>query len=304
MKEQNIDESPFYIEYTGEKVKNIQFKHSESFKKALTKHLKNKFHSDNFGESLRKIVEDYLQHQCLEQKLFQKTIVCIANINQLNQGGAMKVLFIKDNYTQFFQNQLDKGINDGLMFIQVHKSSFYDYRDANLHSQKEWKLIKNELKNYKDLNDVVICEIALNNWLDSYDDGVYGLKSDKNLHLGVNILNTTKDAFGIIYRWGFSNDMQGNQFIRIYGRDVENYDKIDCFDKELILKELYKYNKNQYERFKQMFESYDLDFPKTDYERLQKLYEKKLKEQSKLEDEIGNIKSKLDMLDYFSNDVS
>lgn len=298
MDERDIEDLPYYIEYTGKKTTNIQFKHSASFKKALEKHLQDKYDSNNFGECLRMIVEDYLQHQCLEQKLFPKTIVGIAKESYLDNGISIKFLFVKDGYTQFYQDEVDKGISGGFMFMQVHKSSVYEFMQTNMLNKHEWDKLQDTLDKYDESEKLVVCEIALNNWMDSYDNGVYGLRADKSLHLGVNILNTPKKSYGIIYRWGFVTDVYGNEFIKLYGSDVENYDRIGIYDRGLVLRELDKYNKKQYSAFKHFFESYDLDFPKNAFERLKKQYEKKLNDKAILDEDIARMESKLKDFGY------
>lgn len=312
MDEKDFEDSPFYVKYTGEKTTNVSFKHSKSFKKALEKHLRNKFDSDNFGACLRYIVEDYLQHQCLEQKLFQKTIVAIAKKSQIDNGISLRFLFVKDGYTQYYQDEFDKGIHGGVKFIQVHQSSIIDYIDNNLMTKNEHDLIKSASEHYINEfveqgieDDVVVCEIPLNNWLDSYDDGVYGLRADKNVHLGVNIINTNEKAFGIIYRWFFATDINGNEFIKVVGGSVETYDCIGIFDRNLVLRELSKYNKDKYNAFKHVFESFDLSFPQNSFDRLVKKYESKLKEKELkendlkfIDEDIARMESKLKSFGY------
>lgn len=312
MDEKNFEDSMFYVEYPGNKTSNIQFKHSASFKKALIKHLKDKFDSDSYGDCLRYIVEDYLQHQCLEQKLFQKTIVAIAKQSEIDNGISLRFLFVKDGYTQYYQDLIDNGIYGGAKFIQVHQSSIIDYIDNNLMTKKEHDLIKSASEHYIDEfvqnnieDDVVVCEIPLNNWLDSYDDGVYGLRADKNVHLGVNVLNAKNNAFGIIYRWFFATDVHGNKFIKIVGGNVENYDRIAIFDKNLVLRELSKYNKNKHVAFKHVFESFDLNHPTNAFDRLVMKYEHKLKEKQLkendlkiIDEDIARMESKLKGFGY------
>lgn len=298
MNDKDIEDSPFYIKYTGDKVENIQFKHSASFKKALTKHLKDKFHTNNFGESLRTIVEDYLQNQCLEQKLFEKTIVCIAKESDIKHGISLRFLFVKDEYTYAFQKEVDKGFHDGVMFIQVNKSSVTEYLSHNTITKKEHDALKSALEQYNDSDNPMICEIALNNWLDSYDDGVYGIRSDKKAHLGVNILNTTENSFGVIYRWYFAVDVKGNEFIKVIGADLENFDRVGIYDKDVVLNELYRFNKNKHRTFKHMFESHDLAFPKNAFERLQRKYERKLRDKENLDAELDRMKKELESFDF------
>ena len=111
-KEIKIESSPFYVEY-NEKMKNKSFKMENDMLKALKKHFQSKYHDDvvnvehgkfKFGKYIRKTLGDYLQEQCLERKIFNKSLFVFVDIDKLknDDNPNIKPLFVtnQSDYTK------------------------------------------------------------------------------------------------------------------------------------------------------------------------------------------------------------
>ena len=84
------NKSPFYVEYPGLIKDNLTVRTTSSFKDALAKHLQDKYPNEinkkgehNFSKCLRFILEDYLQNQCLEQRMFEYTLFGLIDLSKL-----------------------------------------------------------------------------------------------------------------------------------------------------------------------------------------------------------------------------
>ena len=165
--------------------------------------------SSNLGNILEKL-GDYLQKQCLERKIFNKSLFAFVDIDKLKNDNNPSIIPL------FVTNQSDYTKNlSSWILLQVHNVSITDFNpklmqwDESLESK-----FLNELKQYQKSSDnVYVMEIVLNNHLDFYHDGIYSHKDDLNIHIGTNVIGTTGRVFGVYYQWKVNID---------YSIEIEN----------------------------------------------------------------------------------
>ena len=293
--EYTVEDSPFYIEYK-EKGVDKSFKMPKDMLKALEKHLQDK-HADEvktdrgnkfrFGKYIRKTLEDYLQHQCLERKMFDKSIFAIVSEDKLNEDEdpIIDACFVTDPSLYYSTKKFDEVAP---LFYQVHKVALEDFPvDLMMWGRLEQKFLL-KVKEYQDLHskeNIQVLEIPLNNYLDWYHDGIYSNRSNSKVHVGANLIQTKNGYFGIWYQWIVDVDynVQAN-FIQVVNQELLLYNLQLCgnediyFDYAQILK-----NKNDY-------------YPKLELSILQHKLETKLNVKTDLEDEIAEIQKQIDEL--------
>lgn len=292
--EYTIEDSPFFVEY-GVPTKQQSFKASEQFEKALKKHLQDKYADEikqdgkfKYGKFIRKTLEDYLQHQCLERKMFNKSIFAIVSEDRLNEheDPIINACFVANPSVYYSTKKIDEVAP---LFYQVHKVALEDFPiDFMLWgARKENKFLK-DLKQYQDAyssDNIQVLEIPLNNYLDWYHDGIYADRSNNHVHCGANLIETKNGFYGIWYQWIVDYDYSiQTHFIQVVNQEVLLHNLQLCgnediyFDYAQILKD-----KNDY-------------YPTLELSILQNKLERKLNIKSDLEDEIADIQEQMDKI--------
>ena len=293
------NKSPFYVEYPGLIKDNLTVRTTSSFKDALAKHLQDKYPNEinkkgehNFSKCLRFILEDYLQNQCLEQRMFEYTLFGLIDLSKLpkiidgdiRSDSLIACAFVKDSYSEF--------LKDTAQFnrYQAHKTKLSDYNvESQMFTIRELKLFNGSMESYisnHDAENVYVIEVALNNFLDSYDDGVYGLKADKSKHLSANFISTADGVYGLIIIWFFDADLQMH---------ISN---IEVVSSDALLHELYLYNRDKFNLYENIFAKHQYYFPNNTVKLMEKEIarnKKRIKElkviNERLESDIEDLKS-------------
>ena len=294
--ELTIEDSPFYVEYK-EKSVDKSFKMPKDMLKALENHLQEKYQDEikkdignkfRFGKYIRKTLEDYLQHQCLERKMFGKSIFAIVSEDALKKESdpLIDALFVTNPSIYYQTRKFDEL---SLLYYQVHKVPIEDFN----HELMDWgaylenKFLK-RLKDYQDSyssKDIHVLEIQLNNYLDWNHDGIYSDRSDSDVHIGANIIPTTDGAFGLFYHWKVLNDYSIEIFY------------IQACSQELLIHMLRQCgNKKMYTLYLSYFKNHNQHFPKLEIDILKAQLERKENIKSDLQDEIDDLKNQIQKL--------
>ena len=256
--EPKIEDSPFYVKY-HEKRKDKSFKMEKDMLKALQTHFKAKYYDDiqyvehgtfRFGKYIRITLSDYLQRQCLERKTFNKSVFALIDLNELEHKDKPNI------YPLFVTNPSDyystRSITESrLLFHQIHRVQLeeFNYEVMNW-SDPLQKLFNTGLEQYDDSSsNVYVLEIALNNYLDTYHDGIYSESSNANVHEGANFIGTTSNAVGVMTQWRVKND-----------HSIEILD-IQVINKKAMLDKIYQQDdKNLYNSFSTYFDVHSKHF--------------------------------------------
>lgn len=291
--------SPFYVEYT-EKAVDKSFKMPKDMLKALEKHLKEK-HADEvendignkfrFGKYIRITLEDYLQHQCLERKMFGKSIYALVSEDKLKEdknNTNIAVLFVTNPSLYYTTKKFDE---QDLLFYQVHKVDLADfpYNKMMFGKKLENKFLK-ELKDYQDCyasENIKVLEIQLNNYLDVYHDGIYSASANNFYdHIGANIIPTTDGSFGLIYHWFVNQNYQ----IEVALMQVVSQESLLSYFRTC-------HNDKMEVAYASYFKHHNKNFPKLESELIKARLKRKLNIKHDLEDEIANLRQQLDKLE-------
>ena len=293
--ELTVEDSPFYVEYTGN-VKQQSFKAPKSFEDALKKHLKDKYADEikkdgkfKYGKYIRKTLEDYMQHQCLERKMFGKSIFAIVSEDKLkhDEDPIVDVCFVTNPSVYYQSRKFDEL---SLLYYQVHKVAIDDFHhDMMLWGAKLENRFLFKLKEYMDSyskDNIQVLEIALNNYLDWYHDGIYSDRSNPHVHIGANIIPTTDGAFGVFYHWIVNDD---------YSIEIT---WIQVCEQELLIHMLRQCdNKDIYTLYTSYFKNHNQHFPKLEIDVLKSQLQRKLNVKSDIEDEIADLQKQIEKLE-------
>ena len=253
-KKPKVENSPFYVDYNqnGGKMKVLSVKLESNKLKTLKRHLKDKHNNDeklkdtefSISHYANMIITEYLQEQCLERKFFNKSIFALVNIDDVKKGNgnAINSLFVT-NPSEHYTKRKYMGV---IPYIYAPKSSIKEFKENKLIKwDKELQNIFNdELNHYKDATGVL--EIALNNYLDVYHDGIYSDPIDPSNHFGVNLIGSNVGAYGVIYRWKVKEDYS----IEIIGIYV-------CEHQEVLDSLSYCKNDKMYHEFEFLIENHN-----------------------------------------------
>ena len=283
MKKPKKVESPYFIEYKGAiSSDGVKVRFTQEFEKNLKKHLQKKYphaidkrknNTWSFSTCIRYVLEDYLQQQCLENKTFEITLVCFVDYDaDAVLDSMIAVDYVLDGYTK---NLKDESANNS-DFVFANKSSVDEFNAWNLvpFNSKYLKGFKENLKEFQyatDSDNVLVVEIALNNWLDTLQDGVYKYKNQDNYHGGVNLIELDNVLYGLYYEWEVTRD-----------NDVVVKD-VYFLDSNNILDTLENINPKVYNLFKKNLS------PKDNKLRLKKRLKAAEDEVAKIKDEIENL---------------
>ena len=262
----------------------------------MKKHLKDKYADEvkkdgkfKYGKYIRKTLEDYLQHQCLERKMFGKSIFAIYIEDKLNEDNdpIVDACFVTNPSIYYTTKKLDEVAP---LFYQAHKVASDDFHhDMMLWGARLENRFLLKLKYYQDdhsANNIQVLEIPLNNYLDFYHDGIYSDTKNSNVHIGANIIATNDGYFGIVYHWVVDYDYS----IKITFVQVCN--------QEVLLDWLRQYgNEDIYFDYAQILQGKNNLYLQMELDLLQKKLETKMNVKRDIEDEIADIKKQIDELE-------
>lgn len=236
MKKPKKVESPYFIEYKGAiSSDGVKVRFTQEFEKNLKKHLQKKYphaidkkknNTWSFSTCIRYVLEDYLQQQCLDNIVFETTLVCFVDYDaDAVLDSMIAVDYVLDGYTK---NLKDESTNNS-DFVFANKSSVDEFNAWNLvpFNSRYLKGFNENLKEFRyatDSDNVLVVEIALNNWLDTFQDGVCKYKNQDNYHGGVNLIELDNALYGLYYEWEVTRDNE------IVVKDVYFLDSNDILD--------------------------------------------------------------------------
>lgn len=286
MKQQEkIKDSPFYVEYKGNKTETVPCHASQSFIDALSKHLKGKYPNilnkqgnHNFGACVRLILENYLNLQCISRKTYDYNIVAIIGDKQLGNGEIYVYDVIKDELNK---EHILTGHSRQLYWANVNEKALNErYAHADLSQIENYV---NIYKNKFDCDGVLVVDLPLNNFFDKDADGVYGFDAEiKALHCGVNLISTLDGVYCVVYRWFINQDYKP-MIQDIYFDDLEQ-----------TMKDLSDVNVNAFMNFEKSLSVLEDKVPKDEVERLKRRIEKYEKQNQSLQDIIKLNQEKID----------
>lgn len=238
--ENNFENSPFYVKYNGTtnyKKNTIAFHPKQDFNKHLREFFKSRFGDDaKDGEILEQIISDYYFRYAHERIYYGKTIVALMHEKHLASANPtiipMMVLdrFVKDyKHNKIIDENVITNNRSPLIDCVAVMESFKDVDDelqkklvSTIFSdgfESSGYSIFQEMKNFNEdrLNEFIVFEIPLNNYLDAYLNGVYCYEDDitgdavESMHVGLGIvLDDVKDGdatpIPLIYRWSLESD--------------------------------------------------------------------------------------------------
>ena len=292
-KDLTIEDSPFYIEYHGD-LKNQSFKASLSFEVALKRHLQDKYADEvkkdgkfKYGKYIRKTLEDYLQHQCLERKMFGKSIFAIVDEDKLKNNIFIDPIFVTNPSPYYMVRKFNL---HALLFFQTHKVPINDFQYELMmwKPQQEHKYLK-ELKKHLDENssaNLKVLEVQVNNYLDFYHDGIFSDRADPFTHNGANIIPTKNGSFGLWYSWIVGND---------YSIQIT---QMQVVSQEVLLHMLNQCgNKQSHNAYESYFMHHNKNFPKLEVDVLKNKLQRKLHQRKDLDDEIADLEKEIEKLE-------
>lgn len=283
--QEKIKDSPFYVDYKGNKNPTIPCHASQSFIDALSKHLKDKYPTmlnrqgnHNLGACVRLILENYLNLQCLSRKTYDYNIVVIIGDKQLGKDGFHTYGVVNDKSNK--ENILT-GHSRKLYWANINEKELnnrYDYSDLSLIE----KLVA-DCKNKHDCDAVYVVDMPLNNFFDEYVDGVYTYDAEnKALHCGVNLITTSDNIYCMVYTWYINQDYK------------PMINTISFEDLEQTMQDLSDVNVNAFINFEKSLSVLEDKLPKDEVERLKKQNETFEKQIKGFEDAIKFAQEKLD----------
>ena len=296
-KELTIEDSPFYVDY-GLPEKQQSFKASKKFENAFKKHLQDKYADEvkkdgkfKYGKYVRKVLEDYLQEQCLERKMFGKSIYAIVDEDKLKNHENNNTFFLDPLFATKPSSYYTKDFNVyDLLFYQVHKVPIDDFQhELMMWNHKQENIYLKELKKQLDDNssaNLQVLEIQLNNYLDYYHDGIYSEMANGNVHDGANIIPTSNGSFGLWYSWIVDHDYS----IKVQSMQVVN--------QRTLLHMLNQCgNTKIHDVYASYFKHHNKNFPKLEIDILKNQLKTKVNQQRDLEDEIVELENQIRKLE-------
>lgn len=258
MKKGKIEDSPFYVEYTG-KVHRKE-KYTYHVKKDFVNPLK-EFFDERFGalsksEIMEQIVYDYYFRYAHDRNSTGKTIIALIDESEITSDNPkIMPLFVQNQYPKDnkYGVLIDKGIIDN--YNQMQYVAFVDRFDR-LSDDLQEKIISlfindgfsisgfDVFDKLKDLDensfkDLLIIQIPLNNYLDTKINGVYCYENDdadnspaESKHVGLAVIRNLN--FPLVYTWSLNED---------FGIDVEVISKVGL---EYLKNLCVKYNQDAF----------------------------------------------------------
>lgn len=231
--------SPFYEKYTGKYKENNKFFKTYGYhvRKDFVKPLK-EFFDARFGadasnnEIMEQIVQQYYFSFAHERTYYEKTIVALIHKSELEKENPYIIPLLLSN--GFAKN--DAGVlNNNKQHKRITAFQFraYTRRYKDIGIDLKDRIVKRifndgydtnkakvfyKLKNFNEdsLNDFIVLEIALNNYLDASANGVYAYLQEngvlkENQHVGVVIANSRSEITGIepfpiVFNWRLNLD--------------------------------------------------------------------------------------------------
>ena len=294
--EPKIEDSPFYVKY-NKKMEDKSFKMEKDMLLALKKHFKAKYHDDienvehgkfRFGKYIRKTLGEYLQRQCSESNMFKKSLFALISMDSLQNSDnpIISPLFITNPSGNYNTGSVGKY---SLTSHQVHDVPLDEFKMKLMHwSDQLQQVFKNRLKEFNTSTDgVYVLEMALNNLLDTYHDGVYSKSSDAYTHTGVNLIITLFGVYGVVYDWRLNYDFS----IEIIA--------INVYNQETILDKVFGYDE-LYKMYSSYFKIHSKHF--LELESLEKQLANKINERLAMDDEISKLQNRINQLKNNSDD--
>lgn len=254
-----IKDSPFYNEYNGKIDEHWTVVTTESFKKALAKHLKDKYPNEknksgkhNFSKCVRFILENYLNQQCISRKTYNYSIVAISSDKQL----ANNKLYLYDVLKhESVKEHILTGHSKRIYWLEKNEDEFnekYDYGDLT-----EIGKIIDKYKNKFESDKIFVVDLPLNNYFDEYVDGIYTYDAEnKGMHRGVNLITTIDKIYCVVYTW----------YINHYYNPMIS--SIEVAELDTTMQDLSQINSNAFLMFSKSIDVHDIKFPKNDIESL------------------------------------
>ena len=219
MKEMQLEDSPFFVDYiesSGNKKEDEQVlvRLRPTMYKALEKYFEGKYADEikedgfKYARYVRYLLEDYIQHQCIDWMATQYSIIGVLNYNGVEESHFQEG-YQKVKITPLFVHKISEMYERTFPFkpYYVNKFSFSEYEDQSLQlTEKEQKSIEYYQFNNEDYNNKLLVEIPLNNFLDKVDHGIYHSGNDVTSHRGVCILPTHNGSYGVDCFWKYTKD--------------------------------------------------------------------------------------------------
>ena len=287
-----IKDSPFYVEYTGKIDEHWTVTTTESFKKTLAKHLKDKYPNEknksgkhNFSKCVRFILENYLNQQCISRKTYNYSIVAISSDKQLTNNKIYPYDVLKHKSVK---EHILTGHSKRIYWLKKNKDEFnekYDYGDLS-----EIGKLVDKYKNKFESDKIFVVDLPLNNYFDEYVDGIYTYDAEnKGMHRGVNLITTIDKIYCVVYTW----------YINHYYNPM--IWSIEVAELDTTMQDLSQINSNAFLMFSKSIDVHDIKFPKNDIESLENLikgYDEQIKshydEIDELEESKANVQELID----------
>ena len=255
-----IKDSPFYNEYNGKKDEHWTVVTTESFKKTLAKHLKDKYPNEknksgkhNFSKCVRFILENYLNQQCISRKTYNYSIVAISSDKQLTNNEIYPYDVLKHKSVK---EHILTGHSKRIYWLKKNKDEFnekYDYDDLT----EIGKIIDKYGNNFES-DKIFVVDLPLNNYFDKYVDGIYTYDAEnKGMHCGVNLITTIDKIYCVVYTW----------YINHYYNPMIS--SIEVAELDTTMQDLSQINSNAFLMFRKSIDVHDDKFPKNDVESLE-----------------------------------
>ena len=235
MNERYFEDSPFYENYggTSKKTKTYGYHVKKDFVKPLKEFLDTRFGADaSDNEIMEKIVQEYYFRFAHERTYYEKTIVALIHKSELEKENPEIIpMFVSDRFAKCDKGVLNNDRQDRQIttFQFCAYTRYYEDIDRDLKDRiikrifhDGYNTIKgkvfDKMKYFDEdsLNDFIVLEIALNNYLDASANGIYAyLKENgelkENQHVGVVVANTQSEiieieAFPIVFNWRLNFD--------------------------------------------------------------------------------------------------
>ena len=228
----DFEDSPFYENYGGtSKTKTYGYHVKKDFVKPLKEFLDTRFGADaSDNEIMEKIVQEYYFRFAHERTYYEKTIVALIHKSELEKENPEIIpMFVSDRFAKCDKGVLNNDRQDRQIttFQFCAYTRYYEDIDRDLKDRiikrifhDGYNTIKgkvfDKMKYFDEdsLNDFIVLEIALNNYLDASSNGIYAYLEEndelkENQHVGVVVANTQSEiteieAFPIVFNWSIA----------------------------------------------------------------------------------------------------